>query len=243
MKIIYFSATGNSKYIAQSIIDDEKNLIYMPDLLKNESILIEDDIVGIVSPVYFWGIPEITREFLKKVKILSKYSFYVSTYGTTSGFSKEMVKELNNSFNAYFSIRMVDVWTPMFDLSSKEKIESWNKNQKEELEEIKHRIKNKENGNFMKNTLPKIIGKGFYKNYEKARKTSNLHVESNCIGCGMCARKCPISAIEMKDKKPIWVKDKCIMCLGCLHRCPKFAIQYKNKTKKHGQYLNPNVRM
>ncbi len=243
MKIIYFSATGNSKYIAKSLVDDEKNILYMVDLLKNDDILIEDDVIGIVSPVYFWGIPEITKEFLKKAKLKANYLFYVSTYGTTSGFSKTMVKELNDSFNAYFSIRMVDIWTPLFDVTSKKNIEKWNKNQEKELKEIKNRIKNKENGNFMKNAVPKVIGQVFYKSYKNARKTSNLHVESSCIGCGICAKKCPVNAIEIKDKKPVWVKKECLMCLGCLHRCPKFAIQYKNKTKKHGQYLNPNVKV
>ena len=43
--------------------------------------------------------------------------------------------------------------------------------------------------------------------------------------------------------KTVWVKDKCVMYLGCLHRCPKFAIQYGKKTKKHGQYTNPNVKL
>lgn len=72
------------------------------------------------------------------------------------------------------------------------------------------------------------------------RKTKNLHVTDACIGCGLCAKKCPAHAIEMKGGKPAWVKDRCTMCLGCLHRCPKFAIKYGNgQNKKHGQYKNP----
>ena len=68
-------------------------------------------------------------------------------------------------------------------------------------------------------------------------------MEDGCVGCGLCARKCPVQAIEMRNGRPVWVRDKCVMCLGCLHRCPKFAIQYGRRTKKHGQYTNPNVKV
>ena len=104
-------------------------------------------------------------------------------------------------------------------------------------------IKCKTQGNQMKNTVPVSLAKLVYPFYEKVRQTKHFNVDDTCIGCGMCVRKCPVQAIEMKDKKPMWVKDKCVMCLGCLHRCPKFSIQYGNKTRNHGQYVNPNVKL
>jgi ferredoxin len=56
--------------------------------------------------------------------------------------------------------------------------------------------------------------------YARAR----LHADSRCQGCGLCARICPVGAIQIEDNPPTF-GDSCSLCLRCLHNCPQRAIQ------------------
>lgn len=249
--ILYFSATGNSKYVAERIAASLEDQAVSIEQQNPDITLKENEVLGIVTPTNWWELPILIREFIQKLKINAPekpYIFVVSTYGTTAGASgsdaKHELKRRGYEMSAAFSIKMPDNWTPIFDLSNPEEVKKQNEDAEFALEQLIKRIGARELGNHQEHKTPYVIKPitNVFLNYE--RKTKHLYVEDSCIGCGLCAKKCPVQAIEIRDKKPKWVKDQCAMCLGCLHRCPKFAIQYGNgKTKVHGQYRNPNTRV
>lgn len=250
--IFYFSATGNSKYVASRIAEaSEDKIISITECVQTGNYIFpvkENEKVGIVAPVYFWGLPTIISEFLDKLTLNPKkepYIYYVTTYGTTTGqtskFADKIFIKKNYTIQAYFSVKMPDTWTPIFDLSDKNKVAHINEQAEAEIEQMIRQIRNKNQGDFMARKMPSVFVKAWYPYYETARKTTHFRVEDTCIGCHLCEKKCPVQAIQLKNGKPLWIKDKCVLCLGCLHHCPKFAIQYGKYTKKHGQYKHPYI--
>ena len=244
--VIYFSATGNSKYVASQVAAvNNDNIKSITEI--NECIhLQQNESLGIVIPTYFYWVPSIVKEFFENIEIECEdntYIYCIATCGGTSGQASQQVGRLlakkGKYINAYFDIVTPDNWTPMFDANNKEKIAKVIENEKPQIEKIIGHIQKKESGKFTKHTLPYVLAKFISLFYEPSRKTTHLHVEEQCVGCEKCANECPVNAIEIQEGKPVWVKDKCAMCLGCLHRCPAFAIQYGKNTKKHGQYIRP----
>lgn len=248
--ILYFSGAGNSKYVALkaaeatqdnlvSIVDCAKNQRFSFDLKKGESL-------GIVTPVYFSGLPTIVDEFLGKLSVNAEekpYVYLVATCGASSGsvdvYLKRHLKRIGLELSAGFCVNMPDTWTVIFSVNNKKKINKKLHRAESKINEILLKIKNQERGSFMKLKFPMFISNIMRKTYEKARSTKHFVVASSCEGCGQCAQNCPAEAIQIQSNRPVWVKEKCVMCLGCLHTCPNFAIQYGEKTKYHGQYCHP----
>ena len=246
--ILYFSATGNSKYVATRIAQATgEDIVSIPECINCKRFNFESDRIGIVVPTYFWSLPSIIDDFLCKANFKANYLYFVATCGTTPGATGALAnnKIQNRNIDAYFSVKMVDNYTPIFDISTKELQAKYLVDTESTIDNIISSVKANKCVARMSGSTPallsNLVAKRIYDLH--GRKTSRFSVEETCNGCGLCEKKCPVHAIQIEGGKPVWVKSKCVMCLGCLHRCPRFAIQCGAKTKAHGQYLNPNVKV
>lgn len=131
--ILYFSGTGNCKYVAEQIASEVSDTAVSVEDSDGKIALKKGEIFGMVFPTHFWEVPAIMRAFLEKASITAKgenYVFAIATYGTTPGCSgtdaKKLLQKKGIDLSAAFSLKMPDNWTPMFDLSDAEKVRCQN---------------------------------------------------------------------------------------------------------------------
>ena len=77
-----------------------------------------------------------------------------------------------------------------------------------------------------------IVNPVFYKLFVKA---DAFTANDKCIGCGKCAKMCPLNNIELKNSKPVSGQD-CTHCMACICLCPTEAIEYGKKSVGKPRY-------
>ena len=252
--IFYFSATGNSKYVAERIaaaVDD--HVISLKDAIRSRGYRIDvsdESRIGFVVPTYYFGLPSILRFFMNKVKFSGyrdQYVYLVLTCGSSTGDAAgqmaKMLAEKEIVLSAQFAVPMVDNYIPMFRIPSQEEIEKKLDAAEEYIEEAWRAIRacNPGNYNRSRGAAPAAMTAVAYPMYTSGRSTKPFVVTDACIGCGLCQEVCACGAIELRDGKPKWKKTRCVHCFACLHCCPAKAVRWKKATEDQGRYYNPRV--
>ncbi len=247
--IIYFSATGNSEYVAKSIAslcDDE--IINMTDYLKNNSVLdkTSEKPYVIVCPVYISTIPVIISNLLKKSKLSGNKNIYFIMTCAGSGISAasmdalKIANTLKLDYKGIEHISMPQDYLMFFTVQDSTTNELKLKEAFKKIPSLAATINSNQDFNknkvgfFHKLSIKPVIWL-FDKFFIKPKK---FYTTDECVACGLCQKVCPLNNIKLVDNKPIWDKN-CIHCSACINRCPKKAIEYGKKTIGKNRYIAP----
>ena len=246
--IYYFTGTGNSLQIAEDL-SKQLGDCTIHKIAEYSGEKISVDTLGIVFPVYNWGLPLILCDFLNKLNVSnSTYIYAVANYGGLPGKAldqcRDILKNKNIILSGGFLINMPGNYIIGYGAKSKQAQEKLFSKEKNKVKDIVSFINNRKKGDIEKSHL--IIDRAFTNYFYK--DIVNFHtadrkftVNNKCISCGLCAKRCPVNNITINDGKPVW-NHKCELCIACIQSCPKEAINYDGKTENRKRYLNPNVK-
>lgn len=242
--IFYFSATGNSLFVAKEL---DSEVVSIPQVIHSENLEFSDDSIGVVFPDYGSEAPYMVRDFLKKAKFHTDYLYVIMTYGCHCGASAKIMREFASEYGlqiSYFrTMKMVDNYLPAFDMEKEKAID---KKIDEQLQEIKNDIHNSKI--YFEETSKEE--QAVYDNYQAFTKEhpemswKNIHfsVSDSCIGCSICTKVCPAGCIQIVNGMAVHNEEGCQKCLACIHNCSKNAI-HMNISEVNGQarFRNENV--
>ena len=239
--IFYFSATGNSRWVAQQLaVLTGDSLCNIADCLKEGRLpVLPDDTerVGFVFPIHSWYVPAPVLDFLKKLEVpASDYRYAVCTCGDDAGKGMSRLAK-HFPLDAAWSVQMPNTYVPMFQLDAPEVAREKVQEARTRLPHIAEAVQKKEHvwevyeGGcpWLKTYVVQLLFTHYYIG------TKAFRVDDTCISCVLCEKNCPVSAIRLVEGSPVW-SDACIHCMACLHGCPEKAIQYGKGTRKKGRY-------
>lgn len=239
MKIFYFTATGNCLDIAKGF---DATLYSIPQVLKNKEYAFSDDKIGIICPVYHFGIPSIVEEFLAKVTLNSSYIFTLLTYGNMTGNAMGYIDKVSVlhgiKLNYINAILMVDNYLPVFDMDKEIKKEKRSSDEyiKKIIDDVNKGIDYKKSSRNVFETISTPIMRSIMSEKGMNKK---FQVTNRCIGCGICQQACPKNNIKLNGKPSF--EDRCISCLSCVNMCPQKSIIIKREKNSKARFRNNNV--
>lgn len=247
--IYYFSATGNSLYVARVLQKNlpETELRSIPEELVQENFELAADRIGFIFPLHYLGLSLQVETFLERLTIAgSPYIFAVATcgvpyWGRPFLDMNEILAKKNLRLDGAWFVRLVSNYLPLRDTAAdwRIKIRAWFAERK--LQKISKSVAQKEGHEtwqVMRETCRK-----YHEEWKarQARIDENFSCdEAKCISCGMCEKICPKQNISRPNGHPVW-QHNCVECLGCLHICPAEAIDYGGVTRGRRRYRHEKI--
>lgn len=193
-----------------------------------------------VWPIYAGEPPKIVLDFLKRVTFKANYFYMILTYGKDDTDAPEWIHAKARGFGLNIdyihTVEMVDNYLPSYDMNEQMTMK---KTTERDILQAVEDVKNR------KKEIPEAndAGRDFHKRAAQifAEKPGLINgeqitVTDKCIGCGICAKVCPVGIFQIEDKKAKRTRNTCEFCLACAQNCPQKAITTSIFDK------NPNAR-
>ncbi|MEO2715080.1 EFR1 family ferrodoxin [Blautia wexlerae] len=248
--VIYFSGTGNSKYITDRIAGGlQEKLLSMDERIKSGntgSVKTGENLI-VVVPTYAWRIPRVVSDWIGQTEFVgAKNVWYVMSCGSGIGgadiYNRKLSEKKGIKHMGTAQIIMPENYIAMFNAPDVEKAKKIVVAAGPAIAKAVLAIKHGEHlperkyglGGRMESGLVNSV---FYPVFVKAQA---FHTDQTCTGCGKCVKVCPLNNVTMKDKKPVW-GSHCTHCMACICHCPAEAIEYGRKSVGKPRYCFENL--
>lgn len=241
MTIFYFTSTGNCLAVAKQI---GGQAVSIPQIIDTPDLHFVDDVIGLVFPIYGFGMPKIVRRFLEKVTWKADYAFAIGTYGNLPGSAmmdvQAFVKSRGLKFDYAESLLMVDNYLPGFDMANEAAnlpAKAVEANLSRIVADIRNRKALSAQAGMGWRLATAAIQKGT-KFFLDGKQGQKFIVDESCTRCGICAKVCPVANVSVSGQ--VTFGTQCEVCMGCIHQCPQTAIHLKNE-KSEARWRHPEV--
>lgn len=241
MKLVYFSPTGTTKAIIQSVarginqstvelIDTTK-----PNGRKQQLQTSENELLVVAVPVYMGRVPALLNEWLHGIKARNTPAVCIVVYGNRV--YDDALLELKDILikcgckpiagAAYigehsFSSAETPVAQCRPDSSDLNHAELFGRKINEKLLSV---------SSVDQISDINIPGNYPYGGITELWSVDFIAISNDCTQCGICAEGCPVGAIDSENSNLI-DKEKCITCCACIKNCPQKARTMKNSLVK-----------
>ena len=220
---VYFSGTGNTKYVLNLFLKNlgqTYSISSIEDKDTLEKIKENKDIV-IAHSIHYSCIPKIFRDFLdNNIELFrDKNIFIITTMGLFSGdgcgLSERKLRKVGANVTGGLQVKMPNSVCDVKALKrsreeNKDIVNDAEKKIKEATDKIKKQIKVKEGIGFLPH-IAGLFGQRLYFKHKVENYSNNLKFDKEkCTKCGKCTKACPMNNLKIEES--IKRLGKCTMC-------------------------------